>query len=66
MDQVLTDLEEQGIIDRQDVVNAFPCFLVPKPSGAARFIMDLSPWTPYYTTPPMRLYFAAEVISAIP
>jgi hypothetical protein len=28
--------------------------------------MDLSPWTQHYTTPPMRLYSAAEILSTIP
>jgi hypothetical protein len=48
MDQVVHDLEQNHIIRRQRVVNAFRCFLVAKPSGSARFIMDLSPWTRFY------------------
>jgi hypothetical protein len=66
MDQVIADYDRQGIIVQQRVVNAFRCFLVAKPSGAARFIMDLSPWTAFYAAPLMRLYSAAEVLSAIP
>jgi hypothetical protein len=66
MDEVIHDLEQQQIIKKQRIVNAFRCFLVAKPTGAARFIMDLSSWTSHYKIPPMRLYSAAGVISAIP
>jgi hypothetical protein len=66
MDEALQDMERQDIIRRQKVTQVFLCFLTAKPSGAARFIMDLFPWTPFYQTPPMKLYSAAEVIAAIP
>jgi hypothetical protein len=66
MDQAMSDMEQQNITQWQQITNAFRYFLTPKPSGAARFIMDLSPWTSYYRTPPIRLYSAAEVLSAIP
>jgi hypothetical protein len=66
MDEVIQDFERQSIVKKQRIINSFRCFLISKPSGSARFIMDLSPWTAFYKTPPMRLYSAAEVISAIP
>jgi hypothetical protein len=66
MDEVIHDLLAKDITAKERTVNAFRCFLIAKTSGAARFIMDLSPWTPYYKTPPMWLYSAAEVLVTIP
>jgi hypothetical protein len=37
-----------------------------KPNGAARPILDTSPWTTYYVALPVWLYSTAEVITAIP
>jgi hypothetical protein len=65
MDEVITDLLDKGVIQER-IINAFRCFLISKTSGAARFITDLSPWTQFYVTPPMRLYSAAEVLTTIP
>jgi hypothetical protein len=66
MDRVITDLLQQRILQHSGIVNAFRLFLIAKADGATRPILDLSPWTPYYHTPPMRLYSAAEVLVAIP
>jgi hypothetical protein len=62
MDEALQDLLATGFIQPDPtIVNAFRIFLVAKPDGSARAIMDLSAWTPHYSTPSMRLYSAAEV-----
>jgi hypothetical protein len=45
---------------------AFRLFLVAKPSGAARPVLDMSPWTTFNDPPPIHLYSAAEVLSTIP
>jgi hypothetical protein len=67
LDQVVQDLLQAGILqENNSIVNAFRLFLVAKASGAARPVFDLSPWTPFYQTPPMRLYSAAEVLVALP
>jgi hypothetical protein len=64
---VIQELLSAGVIVRHSgIVNAFRLFLVSKQEGSARPILDLSPWTHYYSTPPMRLFSAAEVIHAIP
>jgi hypothetical protein len=42
MDTVIQDLVSNNIISEQRIVNAFRCFLIPKPIGAAHFIMDIS------------------------
>jgi hypothetical protein len=64
MDEVIHNLLQAGIIRPDNsIINAFRLFLVAKPSGAARPILDHSPWTTYYTTPPMRLYSSAQVPS---
>jgi hypothetical protein len=65
MDRVIHDLLQNRIIRKQRIVNAFLCFLISKPTGAARFIMYISPWTPFYKTPHMPLYSAADVLAAI-
>jgi hypothetical protein len=66
MDTVIQELLSAGEIVRYpSTVNAFRLFLLSKQDGSARPILDLSPWTPYYATPLMRLYSAAEVIHAI-
>lgn len=57
MDEVITDLLDKGVIKEEHIVNAFRCFLIAETSRAARFIMDLSPWTEYYVTPPMQLKY---------
>jgi hypothetical protein len=41
-------------------------FAVANPNGEARLILDLSSWTDYYTTPPMRLNSAPEVLVTFP
>jgi hypothetical protein len=66
MDEVIHDLLQKQVIRQEREINAFRCFLIAKASDAARFIMDLSPWTTHYKTPHMRLYSAAEVLSTIP
>jgi hypothetical protein len=67
LDEAVQDLQQQGILQEQpNIVNAFRLFLVAKSDGAARPVLDLSPWTPYYSMPPMRLYSAAEVLIAVP
>jgi hypothetical protein len=66
MDQAVQDLLHTGILQHDNkIVNAFRMFLVSKPDGAARAILDLSPWTPFYKTPPMQLYSAAEVLTSL-
>jgi hypothetical protein len=66
MDQVIQDLlHQQILVPYQDIVYAFRMFLVSKSDRSARPILDLSPWTPYYTTPAMRLYSAAEVLVSL-
>jgi hypothetical protein len=67
MDQVIQDLLLQGILQPEPhIVNAFRMFLVAKSDQSARPILDISPWTSFYDTPPMRLYSAAEVLVALP
>jgi hypothetical protein len=54
IDQVVQDLEEhQILVPCPEIVYAFRMFLIAKTSGAARPIVDLSPWTPLYQTPPI-------------
>jgi hypothetical protein len=66
LDEVVPQLLHEGIIRIEPrIVNAFRLFLVAKPNGAARPILDLSPWTDHYAKPPMRFYSAAEVLVAI-
>jgi ribonuclease HI len=62
MDQVIQDFQQQGIIQPHPVVAAYRAFLVPKSDGAARFVMDLSPLTPYYRVPHITLYSAARIL----
>jgi hypothetical protein len=67
MDQVIQDLCDHRILQHNtDIKNAFRVFLVAKQDQSARPVYDLSPWTPYYETPPLRLYSAAEVLQTIP
>jgi hypothetical protein len=65
MDQVTADLEHQGILQEQHILSAFRAFLVSKSDGSARFIIDLSPLTPYFRVPHITLYSAARVLSTI-
>lgn len=63
---MLKELLRAGLlVQYPSIVNAFRLFLVSKQDGSARPILDLSPWTRYYITPPMRLYSAAEIIHVI-
>jgi hypothetical protein len=66
MDTVIQDLLQQDIL-RPDssILKAFRIFLVAKADNSARPILDLSAWTPYYQTPPLRLYSAAEVLVSL-
>jgi hypothetical protein len=67
MDQVARDLIiHQILIPAEDITNAFRLFLVSKQDSSARPVLDLSPWIPYYETPPLRLYTAAEILQTIP
>jgi hypothetical protein len=67
LEETITDLLNQKIlIPYQNIKNAFRMYLVAKPSGAARPVVDLSPWTQYYSPPPIRLYSAADILSTIP
>jgi hypothetical protein len=63
MDQVIADYIQQGILQPAPIVAAYRAFLVPKSSGAARFVLDLSPLTPFYRVPHITLYSAARVLS---
>jgi hypothetical protein len=66
MDQAVQDLHQSGItVPGETTVNTFRVFLIAKPDGAGRAILDLSAWTPYYSTPSMRLYSAAEVLATL-
>jgi hypothetical protein len=42
MDQVITHLKSQGILQPQRISSAYRCFLVPKGDRSARFVIDLS------------------------
>jgi hypothetical protein len=64
MDQVMQDYTQQGILVRQPISAAYRAFLVPKSSGAARFVMDLSPLT-QYRVPHITLYSTARVLSTL-
>jgi hypothetical protein len=67
MDQVIERLLQAHILrPSQGIVNAFRLFLVAKPDGSARPILDLSPWTVYYKTPAMKLYSSAQVLDTLP
>jgi hypothetical protein len=67
MDTVLDGLFWSAILRREPhIPSAFWLFLVSKSDGSARPVLDLSPFTPFYVTPPVRLYSAAEVVAAIP
>jgi hypothetical protein len=59
-------LQHNILIPYPQIRYAFRLFLVAKKSGAARLVLDMSPWTTYYEPPPIRLYSAAEVLAAIP
>jgi hypothetical protein len=65
LDQVVQDYVQQGILVQQPISAAYHTFLVPKSSGAAQFIMDLSPLTQYYRVPHITLYSAARVLSTL-
>lgn len=67
MDEAVRDLCDHGIlVPDTNIVNTFRLFLVSKPDGAARPVLDISPWTAFYNKPPITLYSAAEVLTAIP
>jgi hypothetical protein len=63
MDQVITDLKQQGILQPQRITAAYRCFLVPNADRSARFVIDLSPVTALYRAPHITLYSAARVLS---
>jgi hypothetical protein len=65
MDQVIHDFVQQGILVQQPIVAAYRAFLVAKTSGAARFVLDLSPLTPHYHTPHITLFSAAKVLATL-
>jgi hypothetical protein len=65
MDQVVQDFTQLGILVKQPISAAYRAFLVPKSSGAARFVMDLSPLTQYHRVPHITLYSAARVLSTL-
>jgi hypothetical protein len=65
MDQVVQDYIQQGILIQQPITAAYRAFFVAKSSGAARFVMDLSPLTPFYRVPHITLYSAARVLSTL-
>jgi hypothetical protein len=65
MDQVMNDFIQQGIIQPHPIVAAYRAFLVAKTSGAARFVLDLSPLTPHYHTPHITLFSAAKVLATL-
>jgi hypothetical protein len=66
MDEVIADLLRHDILRcNLNIKFAFRMFLVAKSNGAARPVVDMSLWTPYYQTPPVRLYSAAEVLVTI-
>lgn len=67
MTEVVNDLIKNGILEHNpNISHAFRPFLVLKPSGAARPVYDLSPWTALYHPPPIRLYSAAGILTTIP
>jgi hypothetical protein len=67
MDEAIQDLADQQILQTNpEMKNAFRVILVAKQDGSARPVYDLSPWTPYYETPPLRPYSAAGVLQTIP
>jgi hypothetical protein len=67
LDQVVQDPVQHHILcPAPQIKTAFRLFLVSKPDGSARPILDLSPWTPFYRPPSMHLYTAAEVLATIP
>jgi hypothetical protein len=59
-------MQNDILVSSPSIRYAFRHFLVAKQSGAARPILDMSPWTMYYDPPPIRLYSAAEVLTTIP
>jgi hypothetical protein len=64
---VLRDLLQQGIVKPYPGIKyAFRLFLVSKPSGAARPVVDISPWTEFYTPPLIRLHSGADVLGTVP
>jgi hypothetical protein len=65
--EVIQDLlQHEILVPNANIIYAFRLFLVAKPSGAAGPVYDMSPWTPLYEPPPIRLYSAAEVLATIP
>jgi hypothetical protein len=67
LDEVIQHMLQQGLLRPcPDIKAAFRLFFVAKTDWSARPILDLSPWTQHYQLPPMRLYSAAEVLTAIP
>jgi hypothetical protein len=66
LDEVIADLKSNGILRTcPHIVYAFRMFLIAKANGAARPILDLSPWTPLYRPPPIRLFSAADILTTI-
>jgi hypothetical protein len=62
--QVLRNFQ-QGILEGEHITTAFHCFLIAKPSGAASFIMDMSPWIDFYILLPVWLYSAATILQSL-
>jgi hypothetical protein len=59
-------LQHRILVPYRQIKYAFRLFLVAKPSGEARPVLDMSPWTTFYDPPPIHIYSAAEVSSTIP
>jgi hypothetical protein len=64
--EAVTDLLNTGILRPcEEICYAFRLFLVAKPDGSGRPVLDLSPWTDHYINPPIKLYSAAQVLRSL-
>lgn len=67
MDKVVSDWERAGLLTpHPKLAHAMPMFLVPKPDGSVRPIIDFYPWTQYIDTPRFSHLTAGKALRDIP
>lgn len=66
MDKVVRAWKNAGLlVPNRQLKHAMQMFLVPKPDGAVRPIIDYSPWTEFITAPHFSLLSAGEAVRRI-
>lgn len=62
------NMAQGGILQEvcpQQLLSAFPVFLVPRPDGTVRLIYDCHEWTTHYSSPPVYLLRVTGLVNQV-